>query len=356
MIDMLRKSLMAVVLLLSVSSFAQNRFEGAIRGGASMLMYQSDFGKMQPSYNFGLDLLYTYRSPHVVAVRLGASLDYSQSKFNMSGYQDSVRVIDYATNLGGGSFPGFPSPKRAGGDLVGGSITDVGYTIGQVSEAHNQLYVSVPLQLGFYIGNFAIFLGPKFAFPMVASFRQDLTDVDLNVYYPDFGVTVPGNIEAYDFNRESDSRYTTVTGDIDSKALRRGTLNIFASVDIDYYIPISKKSSLGIGLYCDYGLPLYRNTPTYNDAYYKNSLIWLNDLTDPSTVSATHAITREHVSVLNAFNLKSMTPETPQVALIKKLNYLSCGIRLSYQIGGERKEVYKHQYHDKKICHCVFTN
>lgn len=311
---------------------AQSRFEMAVRGGASMLMYQSDFGQMQPSYDFGVDLLYNYRSPHVVGFRGGVSFDFAQSKFHIAGYEDSYEVVNYQNN------------KQV-----------ISYSIADLTESHNQIYASVPLQLGLNFGNFAIFLGPKIAFPLKATFKQELTDVDVKVLFPEYGVTVNGNEKVYDFNEEHNSRYFSVAGPIENTpAFRKNSINIFASLDINYYVPISKNSSFGIGLYVDYGLPLYNNAPVYNaSAPYKSSVLWINDPKDASCPT----MTREHTSVLDAFNLQATETQEPQeAALVKKFNYLSCGIRLSFNIGGVRKDAVKHQYKDTKVCRCVFTN
>ena len=318
------------VLLCSYVS-AQPRFEMALRGGASMLMYESDYGKIQPSYDFGVDMLFSYRSPNVVGFRGGVAFDYAQSKFAMINYSDSYTMTDYQ-----------------------GQTLKYAYEIGSVTEAHNQMYLSVPLQLALHFGNFAIFLGPKLAFPFKANFKQELMDVRATVEYPEYGVVANGNELVFDYYRESDSRYRVLNGDIKgTPALNPWTINIFATVDINYYIPISKTSSFGIGLYADYGLPfLHRHNPKVDERTpYKSSLLWLND---PAV--ETPQMWREHNSVLQAYNMKDITPENTATQLVRKFNYLSAGIRLSYNIGGEKKEKYKHWYKDIKKCQCVFTN
>lgn len=344
-ITRLRYALPLMVCCIAVQLSAQPRFEMAVRGGASMLMYQSDFGSMQPSYDFGVDLLFNYRSEHVVGFRGGVAVDFAQSKFRMTNYTDKYLTHDVP----------------AMGGTVPATQLSINYTIADVTESHNQLYVSVPLQLGLNFGNFAIFLGPKVAFPMKATFKQELTDVDVQVFYPEYGVTINGNEKVFDFNEEHASRYFSYTGDITNvKALnKKSNINIFASVDINYYIPVSKTSSFGIGLYADYALPfLYRHSVPYNEETpYKNSLLWIDDPANPAN-PVNPVLTRAHNSVLDAYNLQAgmQDPEVPQVPVIRALNYLSAGIRLSYNIGGERKEKYRHQYKDLKICHCVFTN
>ena len=318
------------VLLCSYAS-AQPRFEMALRGGASMLMYDSDYGKMQPSYDFGVDLLFSYRSPNVVGFRGGVAFDYAQSKFAMANYSDNYTITDYQ-----------------------GTQVNYSYNIGSVTEAHNQMYLSVPLQLALHFGNFAIFLGPKLAFPFKATFKQELMDVEATVSYPEYSVVANGNELVFDYNRESDSRYRVFSGDMDGiAAFKPWTINIFASVDINYYIPISKTSSFGIGLYADYGLPfLYNYNPKIDErSPYKSSLLWLND---PAVEMP--QMWREHNSVMGAFNMKDIAPENTATQLVRKFNYLSAGIRLSYNIGGEKKEKYKHWYRDLKKCQCVFTN
>ncbi len=337
-LKILLPALLSLFVILSVN--AQPRFEMSVRGGASSLMYQSDFGKMQLSYDLGIDLLFSYRSEHVVGFRGGVSFDYAQSKFNAQNYADSYQVTDY-------SMPGMMG--------VGGSPMIISYTIANLTEAHNQMYASVPLQLALHFGNFAIFLGPKIAIPLKTTFKQELTDVDVSVFYPEYGVTVSGQEEVFDHNGESDSRYFSFTAPVTgTSALENYAINIFASADIDYYIPISKKSSFGIGLYADYAIPfLHRHNPKVNElAPYKSAVLWIND---PIDASLPYNV-REHNSVLQAYNLQAISPENTQTQLVRKFNYLSVGIRLSYNIGGEKKQVYKHQYKDLKKCQCVFTN
>ena len=334
--------LFGAVACLSLS--AQPRFELAVRGGASMLMYESDYGRLMPGYDFGVDLLFSYRSQHVVGFRGGVAFDYAQSKFNMTNYSDSYEVVDYS--YAPGMMPGESTADR----MI------IRYNIANVTESHNQMYLSVPLQLALHFGNFAIFLGPKLAFPMKATLKQELTDVNVTVEYPDLGVPpIPGDALVFDANSEHASRYFSYSAPIEgTPALDKYAINIFATADINYYIPVSKTSSFGIGLYADYGLPfLHKHNPKLNErAPYKSSLLWLNDPTDPSQPQ----MTREHVSVLQAYNLQDINAENTQTQLIRKFNYLSAGIRISYNIGGEKKEVYKHQYKDLKKCQCVFTN
>lgn len=330
-----RRVVAAAVICLCVCSYvsAQPRFEMAVRGGASMLMYESDYGKMQPSYDFGLDMLFSYRSLNVVGFRGGVSFDYAQSKFAMANYADQYHITDYE-----------------------GSKLTIDYNIAGVTEAHNQMYLSVPLQLALHFGNFAIFLGPKLAFPVKATFKQELMDTHVGITMDDYIPVIEGMEYLYDKNGEGSKRYVTYSGDIvGTPALKQWAINVFASVDINYYIPVSKKSSFGIGLYADYGLPfLYRQNPKVDvQAPYKSSLLWIDD---PTTAESMPPAQRAHTSVLQAYNLKDITPENTATQLVRKLNYLSVGIRLSYNIGGEKKEKFKHWYKDLKKCQCVFTN
>lgn len=338
------KKLLPIVLLAASSVLsAQSRFELGIRGGANMLMYKSDYGKMAPSYNFGVDLLYSYRSPNVVGFRGGVAVDFSQSVFKMQNYADQYSCIDYSPV--GTSFAG-----------VGGDRMDVEYSFQSVSEAHNQIYASVPLQLSLNFGNFSIFMGPKIAIPLRSTFKQELTGGKASVTYNEYDVTVDAYHPVYNSGKEA-INYVSYEGEITKTAgLKKYVdINIMASVDINYYIPISKTSSFGIGLYCDYGLPLYPNNAVvkFKDGdLWRTSLMWLEDPTDKTCPTMKHS----HNSVLEANLVNGKTEYSNNLQLITRTNYLSCGIRLSYNIGGVRKEVHKHWYKDLKKCQCVFTN
>lgn len=339
-----------IVLLLSIfvaslSATAQSRFELGLRGGASMLMYQSEYGQMSPSYNFGVDLLYSYRSAHVVGFRGGVSVDLAQSIFNMQNFNDFYSCVDYST-------------LSAGHSGVGGDLLNVKYSFESVSEAHNQLYASVPLQLALHFGNFAIFMGPKIAVPLSSTYKQELTAGKATVTYATYGVNIDGYEYVFNSTKET-PKYSVCEGEITNvRGLRKYVdINIMASVDINYYIPVSKKSSFGIGLYCDYGLPfLYPNnavvTPSKNSELWRSSLMWIDDPTSPAAATMKHA----HNSVLDAVMVQDRSKYNESMQLISRVNYLSCGIRLSYNIGGQRIEAPKRWHKDLKKCQCVFTN
>lgn len=340
---MMKKWLPILFLALSLNAVAQSRFEMALRGGASMLMYKSDYGVMSPSYNLGVDLLYSYRSPYVVGFRGGVSVDLAQSRFNMANFHDQYTVLD--------------------NDDVMRHLLDVNYSFQTVNEAHNQIYASVPLQLGLHFGNFAIFMGPKIAVPLYATFKQELVSGKGTVTIGTEGLegpNVPVNAYEHVFNNTREkANYTTFQGDITGvRGLNKyKDINIMASVDVNYYIHLNKQSSIGIGLYCDYALPfLYPKNATVSlpagAQTWKSSLMWINDPTAAHLETMGHA----HNSVLNALVVNGQGVYAEKMQMVSALNYLSCGVRLSYNIGGTRKEIHKHWYKDLKKCQCVFSN
>lgn len=361
--NVIKLALPLLMLALSGAAVAQHRFEAAVRGGAAMLLYQSNQdvnGKMSPSYNLGVDLLYNYTSPNIWGIRTGVALDLSQSVFSMRNFADYYSCTDYST-------AGTPWPGQ------GGTKTDVYYRFGQVSETHNMIYASVPVQLGLHFGDFAIFVGPKVAVPLSTTFKQTLTNGECNVQYPIFGpdngVVVDGYHDVYNGGPNAalqDSKaLAKVSGDIENTmGLRKfRDVNVMLSVDIDYYIPLSKKSSLGVGVYCDYGLPIYGTANAVHvDASsaiqpWRSSLMWINDLTDASVPTMTHA----HTSVLDALYVNNQAYEqqvqyVPGMQLIRAVNYLSVGVRLAYNFGGQRKMAAKHWHKDPKKCNCILTN
>jgi len=340
--NLLKKVFFLTLLVMPAIAFSQSRFEMSLRGGASMLMYQSEYGKMMPSYNLGVDFYYTYLSQKYVGFRTGVACDVSQSKFHMSDYNDYYSCIDYT-----------PVSGMAG---VGGDKMNVRYSIRDVMESHNQIYLSVPVQLAITAGNFAMFVGPKFAFPMYAAYKQDLSGVKVSVEYPDYGVVVDGDNKVYNSNLEKSSYFSYKDNIAHATSLNKmQNLNIMLSADINYYIPMSKKSGIGLGLYVDYGLPLYPKNAVWElqkgEKTWRHGLLYIDD----PTSSASATMYRAHNSVLDAVLVQGSDVPSSVSHLITGINYLSCGIRLSYYIGGEKKERFKSFHKPTGRCNCVFN-
>lgn len=324
----------------SFNSFAQHAFELALRGGTSMYTYLSDYGNGVPNYNAGIDLSYKYRSPYYIAFKVGVAADFSQSLFKASNLNDKYVV---------------PPDME-----IDGHRMDVGYNLGTLRETHQQIYVSVPVQIGFYVENFSFFVGPKVSLPLYATYAQRIDYANLWVHYPQTNISIgspeatindlkdgsvlpDGTPVAWNTPLQVGNKELTEVGPQNMKQELLPKFWLFISASANYEFMVGKRSSLGIGVYADYSILNHEIAQTKNI-----SLLTLSSTKDKIPVD------RIYASVLEA-NLANGNISGKR-QMVKQYGLFNCGVNLTYSFWSSTVDEMKlkaTQRRFNRVCHCM---
>lgn len=283
----MRKWFLILAVLSTASLWAQqapkssNQLEVALREGLSGLTYKSDYGRLVPGNNTGLDVAYRLESSSVVGMRVGLSFDFSCSYLRNTRYAD-----------------GYSTTNRQGSPI------DVNYTT-SFREAHLQTMLSAPLQIGFFFGDCSIFVGPKVWVNLSADYRQNLRLADLNVYYPEYDVTIY-EAKVYDAGKQEN----VASGKI--RDPQKWWAGVSAEFNYLFRLPY-KKYGIGVGAYLDFACNTHTVTPT-------ESLSMLSITDTRLGLPAT----RVQESVLSTNNHQN------QHQMVDRYGYFNCGVKLSF--------------------------
>ena len=138
-------------------------FEFGAHFGVAGWNAQTDYVDHQVGLNAGGQAYFSWISSEIYGLRTGFTLDVHNSAFSKSNYEDAYSTLD-----------------------VDEQCMDIAYSIGQLQERHTVWSFGIPLQLGLNIWNFTLFAGPKVVFPLRATYRQNIQNAALSVYYPDY--------------------------------------------------------------------------------------------------------------------------------------------------------------------------
>lgn len=301
-------------LSIAVSGWAEHIAEVGVRGGVSGLTYRSDYGRMTPGLNAGADLMYTYMSAVGVGVRLGLSYDFSTSRFSASEYED---VFSHECPLGPATYD------------------QVKYSIASFADKHQQMYVSVPVELAFRYNKWLLYVGPKLMLPISMKYDATAKDADLSMHmtlpnqwigesYSGGGVATLGAIK-------QDEKQS---GDIKSRPI------FWAAVRLEtgYEIEVDYRNSIVLSVYGEYGV----NPATVKKT---DNLSVLSIVDNPNfTGDATSSEYIHHRVLTSALNANSQGNQ-----LVSAYNYFSAGVRVAWMFHWGEKRVAK-KY---SICHCT---
>lgn len=247
-IDLMRRRLLFIFLLVPWFAFAQHYFQAGLRGGVTAWRARTHYVAAQPNLHAGLELAYNYRSSQVIGFRTGITVDHQRASLTKMNYEDTYQTIDVEQQL-----------------------MQVDYSIGRLQENYAFWSVGIPVQLSFTWEQFTLAVGPKIVFPLSATWHEKADNAALSVYYPDYDNRV---YESYplaasrDFSMEEKGK------------LSLPKIQYWLAAELTYDLPLNTyarnwNSFLTIGVYGDYsfsGLPI-----DYNDAA---SLIMLTDTRD----------------------------------------------------------------------------
>ncbi len=262
-----------------------HRFSIGVRGGVASLMHEADvMGKWNAGFDALLDLQYAYyfggeKNKKVnPGILTGVSIGWAQSALK-SGIDTAYTV-----------------------STVDGNI-DYTITAENVKENDGQLQVEIPIMFtmiaekGFFLN-----VGPKVIIPVFSHYNQNITNPDINAYFPTEGVNVSNEV---------------ITGLVQDNQLKTNgkwntsKVNVMLTAELGWEWILKNEHSIGLGVYGNYSVyDLYNNT-THN-----KSLI---NVTAPSAGPAI-------VDVLSATDTYA-----------KGMGYFDCGLKLVYHFNFRNK-------------------
>lgn len=258
-----------------------DQLEIGLREGIAGLTYKSQMGTLTPGNNTGLDIAYRYNSSKILGVRLGLSVDFSGSYFRNPAYADAYSTIN-----------------------AQGTPIDVTYAC-DLKESHLQTFVSMPLQLGLFFGDWSVFVGPKAWLNLSANYRQTLRMADLQVYYSRYDVHIP---EALVY--AAGVQINEARGKMDDPQRWWAGL----AVEANYLFRLRyNKWGIGVGFYFDYAFNTHHLEPTSN--------LSLLHITDTRVELPVH---RVQESVLRA-NHHLMDQQ-----VVQRYGYFDVGLKVSF--------------------------
>lgn len=282
----MRKVCCIWILLMPLMVMAQHAFEVGVRGGVAAWSSQTHYVRPLPHMHAGLEIGYAYHSPQVIGFRAALTLDRHQTSFGKTNYEDSYQTID-----------------------VDNQLMQIDYTISSLKETYAFWSVGVPVQLSFTWEQFSLALGPKFVFPLAATWHETVNHAALSVYYPDYDNRVYESIPlaaSQDFQMEEKGKLTMPK------------IQYWLASELTYAIPLNTytrnlNSFLTVGVYVDYCFSGVSIVP--NEA---ESLIMLTD-------------TRDGVPLQRILS-PVLSSSRQKEALVSHATLLDVGIKIAYTI------------------------
>lgn len=217
----------------------QHRFSVGLRGGVASLMQETQNNVMdhwKAGYDALLDLQYAWYA----GARNGGKTNLGFITGVSVGYSRSPLAAPFDTAY---------SVK----DI---DDIDIDYTItaDKVNEKNAQLQLEVPLLFSMrHESGLFLNAGPKVVIPLYAHYNQQITNPNVDAYFPDYDVHVPNEV---------------ITGKLEESQCRNAgkwkasTLNVMLTAELGYEWMLGNGNALGLGAYADYSLyDLYNNTP-----------------------------------------------------------------------------------------------
>ncbi len=350
----LRVSALVCVALLNVPTMrGQHAFEYAARIGANALLYDTDYGKIMPNYNVGMDFSWKYRSPYYIGVRVGLGIDVAASTFGGRMPAEYNGLGSYAD--------GYTVPRSMEPDNM---LVDVNYYFDRFTETQQMIIASVPVQLGLFIGDFSMFIGARAGIPVHGCYWQRVRNSHMSLYFPDTDVTIPaagqlepgtdivGAEDVFEPITQAGNIARTVNGiqTLSKDAFPLYSYHITAMVDLNYSFKVGDNTDIGIGAYLEYDPIGYSPKATENTSLME----WHYDIDDHTNTPVYH---RDYVSVLEANRADGVTMgETVGPQLVRKYNRASVGLRLSVSLWSVPLDFGKNYRKQQlyKVCMCDF--
>ena len=272
-------AILTFLIVALIAAAENNNLSVGIKAGAAYYTTDAE-AKSQFGPSLGLTVNYSclWRigySPVQMGLMTGLGAAWSQTGLNME-WQTQYTNIDY---LG----------RRM-------QYTQQGVSV----QKDRQLQFEVPLMYALSIAGFRLNIGPQFMSVLPRSYSVSLNDMNSQVDFLDFGVTLIDDAIAGKLPADR----LTQTG----KTLTP-TLNLNLSLQVGYEFSLNDQHALGLMAYFDYGL--WNN---YTNATPTNRIVDVAPITNAST----------EVPEVTIYDLNT--------AFVNKVNYLSFGLRFYWNM------------------------
>lgn len=297
---MRKNRVILILLLFPIMVHAEHLFEAGLRAGMAGYRAQCTYVAPLPDLHAGVVISYSYHSPQVIGLRIGATIDRHQAGFGKTDYTDTYTTID-----------------------VENEPLQVDYTLGSLREMYTTWSVGVPLQLALSWNGLNAYIGPKVVLPLQRSWTENVNNAALSVYYPNRD------------NRIEESFPLAASRSFQES--QRGQNNVQAiqwwlSAELCYDIPVHTawryKSYISIGVYADFSLS--RETDPASD---RSSLLMLSD-------------TREGFPLHRLLNTL-VTSSRQGERLVANRSLFDVGLKISYRIAP-----YSPLKRNQNVCRC----
>ena len=263
-----------------------DRFTIGVRGGAAGLLHQVQTGNWNCGFDALLDLQYAHYwtkdgRPVDLGIIVGLGIGYSQS--GMKAKVDTSYTV--ATTDG-----------------------DIDYTLkaDEVKEKDGQLQLEVPVMFSLIHQSGLFFnVGPKFMIPVYTPYKQNITNPQINAYFPAEGVNVSNEVITGYLQNNQMTNNGTDNGN-------QFSINVMLTAELGYEWILKSGNSLGLGAYANYCV--------YNS--FKNS----------ATAKSLMDVTAPQGSSVATVNVLSATK-----TYATGLGYFDAGVRLAYHFNFPKK-------------------
>lgn len=329
----------------------QHAFEWAGRVGANAWLYSTDYGSFMPNYDVGMDFSYKYRSPYVVGVRVGLGVDAAAGTYIAGGRNMADLGYRFADS--------YFVPRSLEADNM---EVDVNYGMGSFSETQQQIIVSAPVQLGFFFGDFSLFVGARAGLPVHGCYWQQIRDANMWLYYRDTKVLVGSNQAYYENGDPVIYDPVTTAGNvirpkpqITEQARRSMPLYyVTAMLDLNYSFVIGENTDCSVGIYAEYDPIGYKPAAVTNPSL----MTWeytQNGVTGtPVFYRAYHSVLESNYAGGATLTAGAAAETTP---IVKKYHRAAVGIRVAISLWNvplEQGGLYRQQERYKHDCLCDF--
>lgn len=282
MLSNIRKYILVVLTVCSVMMYAQPHYVSVgIRGGVGTLLAKGNealdvHNVWKP--NFMLDAAYSYLwtvEPVQLGITTGLSFGYIGG-----GYKASA--VEQYTNT----------------DYLGHSI-EYTNTVSDIYERTHGFAMEIPALFALYWQGLVVHAGLKLQVPLWYQCNQNIGNVRISAYYPEYGVTLVDEVIT---GRVTEEEYGALIGKRDM-----ADVSILLSMDIGYEWEIAPTHWLGLTAYLDgapYSHPAGAKT---------NRIIDVAPISDAGNPPA------------------QVTVNTLIGAGATHLNYIACGLKLAYR-------------------------
>ena len=264
-----------------------DRFTIGVRGGAAGLLHTVKTGNWTCGGDALLDLQYAHYwtkdgRPVDLGIIVGLGVGYSQS-----GMRTAVDTTYTVSTTDG----------------------NIDYTLkaDEIKEHDGQIQLEVPVMFSLIHNNGLFFnVGPKFMIPVYTPYKQNITNPDINAYFPAEGVNVSNEVITGYLQNNQLTNAGTDNGN-------QFSINVMVTAELGYEWTLKSGNSLGLGAYANYCV--------------------YNSFTNSGSAKSLMAVTPPQGSSIATVDVLSATK-----TYATGLGYFDAGIKLAYHFNFPKKQ------------------